>query len=145
MEIILYGGMNMSRKEARESAMQLVYQISIGQTNADEILSSYHDNLEVSLADEEKAYIDECVKGVEQNLSEIDSYIERFSRGWKVNRIAKVDMAIMRLALYEMLHMEGVPKVVSVNEAIELAKKYGGDNSPSFINGILGNIIKELN
>lgn len=145
MEIILYGGMNMSRKEARESAMQLIYQIGIGETNADECLKSYYDNLEVNLAEDEKTYIDECVKGVEQNISEIDGYIEKFSRGWKINRIAKVDIAIMRLALYEMLHREDVPKVVSVNEAIELAKKYGGDNSPSFINGILGNIIKGLN
>jgi transcription antitermination protein NusB len=145
MEIILYGGMKMSRKEARESAMQLIYQIGVGETNAEESLSSYYDNLEENLTDDEKSYIDECVSGVEKNISKIDSYIEKFSKGWKINRIAKVDIAIMRLALYEMLYKEDVPKVVAVNEAIELAKKFGGENSPGFINGILGNVIRELN
>jgi transcription antitermination protein NusB len=145
MEIILYGGIVMSRKEARESAMQLIYQIGIGESNAEESLRSYYDNLEENLSDEEKNYIDQCVAGVEKNISEIDSYIERFSKGWKINRIAKVDIAIMRLALYEMLYREDVPKVVAVNEAVELAKKFGGEHSPSFINGILGNVIKELN
>ena len=134
----------MSRKEAREAAMQLVYQIGVSEVTAEEILKSYHENLEYNISDEEKEYIDDCVMGVEKNISDIDTRIEKYSKGWKINRIAKVDLAIMRLSIYEMLNREDVPNIVAVNEAIELAKKFGGENSSSFINGILGNIIKEL-
>jgi N utilization substance protein B len=144
IKIIIYGGIDMSRKEARESAMQLIYQLGLGEPNAQEILNSYYENLEKDLCDDEKEYIDDCVLGVEKNISKIDEYIERYSKGWKINRIAKVDLAIMRLGIYEMLYREDVPNAVAINEAIELAKKFGGGNSSSFVNGILGSVIKEI-
>lgn len=134
----------MSRKKAREEAMKLIYQMDIKSESSDEILKYFYEELEKPLEAEEMDYINQSVKGISENIPFIDSYIERYSKGWKINRIGKVDLAIMRLAIYEMLERQDVPPVVAVNEAIEMAKKYCSDNSPNFINGILGNIIKEV-
>ncbi|EYE89698.1 transcription antitermination protein NusB [Fervidicella metallireducens AeB] len=134
----------MSRKWAREAAMKVLYQMDVTSIDSKEALDDFEENVEVKFSQEEKEFIFSCVKGTEENITKIDEYIERYSKGWKINRIAKVDLAIMRLAIYEMLYREDVPNVVAVNEAIELAKKFGGDNSPNFVNGILGNVIKEV-
>lgn len=134
----------MSRKAAREEAMKLIYQMDIKSETAQELLKDYYEEVEIKLDKEDEEYIDGCVKGVYDNLPFIDSYIERYSKGWKISRIAKVDLAIMRLSIYEMLERQDVPPAASVNEAIEISKIYCGDNSPAFINGVLGNIIREL-
>lgn len=134
----------MSRKWAREAAMKVLYQMDVTSIDSKEALDDFEENVEVKFNEEDRDFIFSCVKGTEENISKIDEYIEKYSKGWKINRIAKVDLAIMRLAIYEMLYREDVPNVVAVNEAIELAKKFGGDNSPNFINGILGNVIKEV-
>ncbi|SEF82241.1 NusB antitermination factor [Caloramator fervidus] len=134
----------MGRKNAREKAMTLIYQMEITNYTADEIIKDFYENNEVKFSDEDIEYIKDCVYGVERNLNVIDSYIEKYSQGWKLNRIAKVDLSIMRLAIYEMLKREDVPNPVAINEAVELAKKYGTDQSPAFINGILGRVIEEL-
>lgn len=134
----------MSRKSAREAAMKLVYQMFINDAESNEVLESFYENQEENLDDEDKNYINDCVFGVKNEIVDIDGYVEKYSKDWKINRIAKVDLAIMRLAIYEMLKREDIPNVVAVNEAIELAKKYSGDKASSFVNGILGNIIKEV-
>lgn len=134
----------MSRKLARESAMKLLYQIDIGGAMPEEVLSAFYENYEgKELSPEDQDYIKDCVYGAYQKLQEIDHQIDRFSKEWKINRIAKVDLAIMRLSIFEMGNRSDVPVTVAVNEAIELGKKFGGDNSSAFINGILGNIMKE--
>lgn len=136
----------MSRKTARETAMKLLYQIDIGGSTPAEAVKDYYENYEgLEISADDKDYIENCVAGAFLDLKNIDNLVEKNSKEWKINRIAKVDLAIMRLAIYEMLNRNDVPKVVAVNEAIELAKKFGGDHSSNFINGILGNIIKELN
>lgn len=134
----------MSRKAARELAMKLVFQMELTKESAVETINKIDELDEYKNLQDQIEYIEDCVKGVEKNRELIDEYIEKYSKGWKINRIAKVDLAIMRLAVYEMLHREDVPNASAIDEAVELAKKFGGDNSPSFINGILGNIIKEL-
>lgn len=134
----------MSRKLAREAAMKLVYQMQINVIDSKETLDNYFENSEEQLDETDKEYITECVKGVEENKKAIDEYIERYSKGWKVNRISMVDLAIMRLSIYEMLKREDVPNAASVNEAIELAKKYSGEKSSVFVNGILGRVIEEV-
>ncbi|SHF01722.1 MULTISPECIES: transcription antitermination factor NusB [Caloramator] len=134
----------MSRKAAREMAMKLVFQMELTKESAVETFNKINELDEYNNLQDQLEYIEDCVKGVDKNRQLLDEYIEKYSKGWKINRIAKVDLAIMRLALYEMLYREDVPNAAAIDEAIELAKKYGGDNSPSFINGILGNIIKEL-
>lgn len=134
----------MSRKWAREKAMTLIYQVDVNVNNAQDTINNFFDHEEEEVALEEKEYITDCVKGVEANLNEINILIEKHSKGWKLSRIARVDLAILRLSIYEMLKRNDVPNVVSVNEAIELAKKFGGENSASFVNGILGSAIKEI-
>ena len=134
----------MSRKNAREKAMTLLYQMEISQSSAEEVLNDFYENNEIKLSTEDIDYIKDCILGIEKNLKVIDGYIEKYAQGWKLNRIAKVDISIMRLAIYEMLNRKDVPNPVAVNEAIELAKKYGTDNSAAFVNGILGKVIEEL-
>lgn len=134
----------MGRRNAREKLMTLLYQMEISQSTADEVIEDFEENNEIKFNDEDYEYIKDCLRGIEKRLQTLDEYIEKYAQGWKLNRIAKVDMSIMRLAIYEMLYRVDVPNPVAVNEAIELAKKYGTDNSPSFINGILGKVIEEL-
>lgn len=134
----------MGRKLAREAAMKLVYQMQINIVDSQETLNSFFDNSEDKLDENDRKYITECLKGVEENKNVIDGYIEKYSKSWKVNRISMVDLAIMRLSIYEMLKREDVPNAVAVNEAIELAKKYSGEKSSVFVNGILGKVIEEV-
>jgi N utilization substance protein B len=89
-------------------------------------------------------YIDRASWGVLEKLVELDGVIETFLRDWDIDRINKVDLAIMRLAIYEMLCEPDVPLGAAVNEAVELAKEYGSDESPAFINGVLGNVAREI-
>jgi N utilization substance protein B len=135
----------MSRTVAREMAMKLLYQIDIGKCEPKEAIYDFYENHEgKELIDQEKEYLENCVVGAMEILGTIDGIIERYSKEWKINRIAKVDLSIMRLATYEMMKRDDIPKAVAVNEAIELGKKFGGENSSTFINGILGNIVREF-
>lgn len=145
----------MSRRKARELAMHLVYQLSLKDAVGQEIVENYYESREISvesecefdnirLTESELNYISSTVMLVEENIKEIDSYIEKYSRGWKVSRIGKVELAIMRVAIYEMLKSEDVPNASAINEALELSKIYCEDKSKAFINGVLGNIQKEL-
>jgi N utilization substance protein B len=137
------GGNVMSRKSARESAMKLLYQIELGGSSSEEAIESFYENYEgKELTSEDKEYINVCVKGTAESVKNIDEQISKHTKEWKINRIAKVELSIMRLAIFEMINRKDIPKSVVVNEAIELAKKFGGENSSSFINGVLGNIIK---
>lgn len=139
------GGVLMSRKTARETAMTLIYQMEINNSKANEIFQSFIENNDLDISKEDCEYIKECLDGVENSRDIIDSYIEKYLKpGWKIGRISKVDLAILRLGIYEMLYREDVPNVVAVNEAIELAKKYSTEDSKAFINGILGNVIREI-
>lgn len=134
----------MSRKTAREEAMKILYEMEITKSNPDEILNNYFENLEKPIGDEERKYITEAVNGVSGKKAEIDSYISKYLKGWNISRIAKVDLAIMRIAVYEMMDRKDVPGAVAVNEAVEIAKKYSDNNSPSYINGVLANVMKEI-
>ncbi|SCY98676.1 transcription antitermination factor NusB [Alkaliphilus peptidifermentans] len=125
----------MSRKEARELCMKILFEMSI-QNNYDRKLVDYH--LEESVTDNQKGYIDSLIGSTIDNLKEIDTTIDSYSKSWKIDRIAKVDLAILRLALAEILYLDEIPYAVSINEAVELAKKYSSNESDSYINGILG-------
>ena len=87
-------------------------------------------------------HIEDIIEGCSRNMEKIDNIIRRNSKGWKFERISKVDLSILRLALYEILYRDDIPESVSINEAVELAKKYGGEKTGSFINGILGSFIR---
>lgn len=91
--------------------------------------------------EKDKTYIFEKVEKISEKIEEIDAKINEVSEGWKTGRMGKVDLTLIRLAVYEMLYEEDVPAKVAINEAVELAKQYGTDNSPSFVNGVLAKLV----
>ena len=122
------------RSEEREQAFCLLFQSLF---NTDENFEIYEENIE-SVGD----YARSIALGVEEKKENLDGLIEKYSKGWKVKRLPKVNLAILRLAAYEILFVDDVPESVAINEAVELAKKYSGEGDYSFINGILGSVAK---
>lgn len=132
----------MTRHEMREWMFCLLFQNEF--YGSDEFAEQRDIFLEQkSITDKEKQEIYEKLEKLTGCLSDIDKKIEDNARGWKLDRIAKAELAILRLAVFEAKYDDDVPVGVAVNEAVELAKEYGGDNSPSFVNGILGKIVNE--
>ncbi len=130
----------MSRKIAREQAFKILVAIDVGNNTIEEaseiVIGSLKD-------DNQNSFIFGAVNGVLDNLSNIDNIINKYSQDWTVSRMASTDRNILRLAVYEILHCPDIPVSVSINEAIEMAKKYGDDKSYKFINGLLGAIAKD--
>lgn len=96
---------------------------------------------EERMSEEERTYIIQKFEDLIQKMPEIDGKINAVARGWKTGRMGKTDLAILRLAVYEMQYEDSIPVKVAINEAVELAKKFGGDASPSFVNGILAKLV----
>lgn len=94
--------------------------------------------------EDDLAYADEVVKGIQEHIEDIDRLIEELAIGWSIGRMPKVDLSILRVAIFEMMYREDIPEGVSINEAVELAKRFGGDGSPAYINGMLGTLSKRL-
>ncbi len=130
----------MSRRKARERALQVLYQIDVG--GADPAAAFSYMNEGFGAIKDSDGFARRIVCGTLENMARIDRIIVAVSKEWNINRMAKVDRNIMRLALYEMLCCEDIPKNVSVNEAVELGKIFGGEDSGRFINGILGKVIE---
>jgi N utilization substance protein B len=98
-----------------------------------------------TLDEEDLLYVSQMLDGVRAHTEEIDEFVSRYSKDWMIDRIARVDLSILRVAIYEMLYRkEDVPTGAAINEAVELAKRYGGERSYAFVNGILGSVAKEL-
>lgn len=134
----------MNRSDMRENAFKLIYSLEIQKTeNIQEQIDLYFESN--NLKDEEaKKYITDAVNGIEKNKQEILSDIEKnLKEEWKLNRISKMDLSILKLAIYE-IKFSDVPYKVSINEAVELAKRYGEDKSKNFVNGVLASIVKEM-
>lgn len=131
----------MSRKDARENAFKILYQIDIQKCDAEEILKTFYS--ENVVTEEDKQYIDDVAYGTFKNLEEIDALIVKGLKSWTLNRISKVDKAVLRLALYEILYREDIPERVSIFEAVELVKKYDSPKAGGFVNGILRGIIRK--
>lgn len=136
----------MNRKEAvnarvaeRENLMQMIYQMGITGDFSQEAYEGYI-NTEISLSKESK-YSKDLFAALSEHLDEIDKEIGEHSIKWKTDRMPAVDLAILRLALTEIHYMENIPTSVSINEAVNMAKKFSTDKSASFINGVLGNIV----
>lgn len=123
----------MNRIQQREQAFFLIFQNQFSALADVDSVSNYSENVE-----EVGEYAKELYQGVCSHKEELDDIISSFSNGWKLNRILKVNLSILRLAVYEMKYVEDVPDSVAINEAVELAKKYSGKEDASFINGILG-------
>ena len=132
----------MNRSLAREETFKLLYSLEIQKENLKEQMEVYLENAEIS--DENTInYMRDIVEGIDKNISEIEEKIsENLKKDWKIERISKINLVLLKLAIYEILYTETPFKVV-INEVVELAKKYGDDTSPNFINGILASIVKE--
>ena len=144
------------RTRSREFALQILYQMDISDCDVDEILADFwEDRTDLALSDPEKEAVEEnkkepevrsytkrLVKGTLEKIKEIDLVIERFAENWEMKRMAYVDRNILRLATYEMVYLEDIPIKVAINEAVELAKRYGEADSSKFVNGILDRIAK---
>lgn len=128
----------MGRRASREAAMKLLYQLEIQKDNKEEQINYAIEDS--GFQDRDKVYLIDVVEGVNKNIDEIDNIIKSHAKGWKINRISKVDLAILRLSAYELLFREDIPDSVSINEAVELAKKYSSPDASSFINGILSKV-----
>lgn len=156
----------MSRKLAREIAFKIVFSNNfqfedveinnvedaeeirkaqlleniISDKNSEEDTKNVNDDISA----EDKKYITEVTKGVAEKINELDEKIKPYLKGWTMDRIGKTDLAILRLAVYEIFYRDDIPYKVSINEAVELAKSFCDDSSPSFINGVLAGIINSL-
>jgi N utilization substance protein B len=133
----------MNRRKSRETAMKLLFEMSINKEDYSEILEGFKEHTDIELADLDMDYIERVLKGVQDNTKEIDNKIEKYLVNWKLNRLSKIDLAILRISTYEILFETDIPDKVSLNEGIELAKKYSEDKSFQFINGVLDRMIKE--
>lgn len=132
-----------NRRKLRESTVQILYGLDFYDLDSAHSIEVHMCHFNNHLADD-GGFLDKIVGGVSSHKEDIDNTIRQFSTNWRLERMAIVDRNILRMATYELLHMQDIPRKVSINEAIEVAKKYGGDDSPSFINGILDRIALEV-
>lgn len=132
-----------TRSEARDAAFTQVFQMDLHEDDMDVILDELlkaRPECETNLG-----YIRQIIDGVREHEQEIDELIvKNLKKGWTISRISKASRAIMKLAIFEMKYMEDVPAKVAINEAVELAKRYGDDGDPNFVNGLLGSVYKEI-
>ncbi len=133
----------MGRREQREHIFQLLFLAEFNDTQEmpkqQELYLEGQENLKVK----DRLYIQDKFAKIAERISQLDQVLNAVSRGWKTTRMGKVDLAILRLASYEIIYDEDVPAGVAINEAVELAKKFGGDDSASFINGVLGKVASD--
>lgn len=133
----------MGRKQAREGTMKLLFQMSSTNDYSDEARDIYLNNFEFDELETE--YIMDAIQTINENLEKIDKDIIDHLEGWSINRLAKVDLAVLRLAIYEIVYRKDIPLEVSINEAIETVKKYSSEDSFKFVNGVLGGFVRSTN
>lgn len=133
----------MGRRETRENAMKLLYQVQIQRDDISEQIDRFIEEQQI-MEESDREYLMGVVKGVLEHEEELDTLIAQHAKGWTIQRMPKVDLAIMRLSCYEMKYREDIPANVSINEAVEMAKKYSGEQSKAFVNGVLGKIFADL-
>jgi len=131
----------MSRRQARELALQVLFQVDIGRAQPEAAMQ--YAARQRPLNEDDLAFAGKIVRGTLENLPAIDGVISRVSHDWELSRMAAVDRNIIRLALFEIFYCADIPPAVSVDEAVELAKVYGGADSSRFINGILGKVVRD--
>lgn len=144
----------MTRTTAREIAMHLIYELEYHDEMPAELLEKvFHEDYYPRLAEEadlyqekpnakQLQYIEQCLRGVYVKKEEIDGIIEKYAVGWKIGRISKVSLAVLRLAVFEILYVEDAPTGAVINEAVEIARRYEEEDKVSFINGILGSFAR---
>ena len=127
----------MKRREARKHIFNLVFQTEFQEeVNTDEIIATYNEEY-ADLSKDTAGYIEHEYKDIVRNIEDIDAVIDSFSIGWRVDRLPKTDLAILRIGVYEIMFNDDIPDGVPVNEAVELSKSFSDDKAPSFINAVL--------
>jgi N utilization substance protein B len=133
------------RRGARRYALQVLYALDVNDTaSVSEALAGYRDDFELPLDERSEEFAAGLVGGTRDKLAEIDDIIKQASRNWRLERMSRVDRNILRLATYELGHTPEVPTKVVINEAVELAKRFGAAEAPAFVNGILDRIAHGL-
>lgn len=128
----------LSRKQARENTFILIFEKSFNDLSIDELLQTAKEVRDF----ETDEYLEKVLNGVYNNIEDIDKLISDNAKGWKIERISRVVLSLLRLAVYEILNMSDIPSSVSVNEAVVLCKKYATEEDAAYLNGILGGIIR---
>ncbi|MDD5680670.1 MAG: transcription antitermination factor NusB [Candidatus Omnitrophica bacterium] len=129
------------RTKAREYALKILYQMEITKDNEKDSVKSFWER-ESETEGSVKDFTGQLVKGVTDNIKEIDAKISKYATNWQIDRMAVIDRNILRMATFEILYLDDIPPKVSINEAVDIAKKYGDNNSGKFVNGILDKINK---
>ncbi len=145
----------MNRSEAREIAVRLCYEISSRECDAREVVEhlfggDYYESLspedplyESRPQDNHREYIEKLVIGVGEHSAELDGYVEKYSKGWKFSRISRTALAVIKVAMFEIMYMPEIPNGAAINEAVEIAKKYDEPETVAFVNGVLGSFVRE--
>lgn len=142
-----------NRRRSREIALQILYQMEISEAPPEEAIRLFYEVIssmeededkELAIPESTKPFAEELVYGVENHQQELDRILSASSQHWRLERMSIVDRNILRIALYEMLHRTDIPPKVSINEAIEIGKAFGSEDSGAFINGILDNVLSTL-
>lgn len=130
----------MSRRDARDTAFKLVFEIPFHGFDYKDRIDFFIENLDITLTEPEKEYVRGVVAKCFENLENIDDMIVPLLKNWTISRLPKVSLSVLRLAVTEMVYFDDIPYQVSINEAIELAKQYGDDDAPAFVNGVLDKV-----
>lgn len=147
------------RTRSREFALQILYQADLSSADLDEVLEDFwREKIDAMLSGDEKEFVEEgkedpeirtyaekLARGVVGSIKKVDGIIEKSATNWNLERMAYIDRNILRLAVYELIFSEDIPVKVAINEAVELAKKYGDSDSSKFVNGVLDKIAKTEN
>ncbi len=142
-----------SRRRGREIALQILYQLDVQEQLSDDqalalfwrhFAESSNEGVKEDGDDEARGFAERLVRGVRERLGEIDALLARASKNWRLERMARVDRNLLRLALWELKWSSDVPAMVAINEAIEIAKRFGTSESPAFVNGILDRCLEEV-
>lgn len=138
----------MARSTARAAAMQLIYEHLLGGDGGEQSIDMIYENLakqaELKPNGEDSRYIAQVLSGVNAHQDDIDALIQKFSVDWTLERMAKIDLTLLRLGIYELLYRDDVPASVAINEAVELANIYSDPNGSRFVNGLLGAVERSL-
>lgn len=131
-----------SRRSARKTTLQILYEVDTVGHKWEEVTERVLGNIKLGL--DNKSFVRNLIKGVMDNKSKIDILISKFARSWSTEQMASIDRSLLRMSVYELIFDASLPPKIVINEAIELAKGFGGDNSSKFMNGILGALLNKV-
>ena len=130
----------MNRKLSRDKTMELLFGMTLSKDTTEEAIEGFVENYEGDIKEIDLTYVKQALIGIEINKEAIDAVITENLHNWKLDRVSKVNLSILRLATYELLYDEQVPRAVVINEALEITRRYSDEKSVSFINGLLDKI-----